>query len=67
VLRSTSPVSLADIEVTREFATSKDGTKIPLNIIRKKKRKIWPILSKYFRRKRNKMLAAIASNLPGSA
>jgi prolyl oligopeptidase len=31
-----SPVSLADIEVTREFATSKDGTKIPLNIIRKK-------------------------------
>jgi prolyl oligopeptidase len=35
-LRSTSPVSFADIEVTREFATSKDGTKIPLNIIRKK-------------------------------
>lgn len=34
-LRSTSPVSFADIEVTREFATSKDGTKIPLNIIRK--------------------------------
>jgi len=32
-LRSTSPVSFADIEVTREFATSKDGTKIPLNII----------------------------------
>ena len=35
-LRSTSPVSFADIEVTREFATSKDGTKIPLNMIRKK-------------------------------
>jgi prolyl oligopeptidase len=35
-LRSTSPVSFADIEVTREFATSKDGTKIPLNVIRKK-------------------------------
>jgi prolyl oligopeptidase len=35
-LRSTSPVSFSDIEVTREFATSKDGTKIPLNIIRKK-------------------------------
>ncbi len=35
-LRSTSPVSFADIEVTREFATSKDGTKIPLNILRKK-------------------------------
>jgi prolyl oligopeptidase len=35
-----SPVSLADIEVTREFATSKDGTKIPLNIIRKKGTKL---------------------------
>jgi prolyl oligopeptidase len=35
-LPSTSPVSFADIEVTREFATSKDGTKIPLNILRKK-------------------------------
>ncbi|HEY2626725.1 MAG TPA: prolyl oligopeptidase family serine peptidase [Candidatus Udaeobacter sp.] len=34
-LRNTSPVSFADIEVTREFATSKDGTKIPLNVIRK--------------------------------
>jgi len=32
-LRTTSPVSFADIEVTREVATSKDGTKIPLNII----------------------------------
>jgi prolyl oligopeptidase len=35
-LRSTSPVSFADIEVTREFATSKDGTKIPLNMIFRK-------------------------------
>ncbi|HEU5313466.1 MAG TPA: prolyl oligopeptidase family serine peptidase [Candidatus Udaeobacter sp.] len=35
-LRSTSPVSFADIEVTRDFATSKDGTKIPLNIIFRK-------------------------------
>ena len=35
-LRSTSPVSFADIEVTRDFATSKDGTKIPLNIISRK-------------------------------
>ena len=35
-LRSTSPVSFADIEVTREFATSKDGTKIPLNILFRK-------------------------------
>src|SRR6476646_10262299 len=35
-LRSTSPVSFSDIEVTREFATSKDGTKIPLNILFRK-------------------------------
>src|SRR6266516_4728931 len=35
-LRSTSPVSFADIDVTREFATSKDGTKIPLNILFRK-------------------------------
>src|SRR5438105_346606 len=35
-LRSTSPVSFADVEVTREFAISKDGTKIPLNIIFRK-------------------------------
>jgi prolyl oligopeptidase len=35
-LRSTSPVSFNDIEVRREFATSKDGTKIPLNILSRK-------------------------------
>jgi prolyl oligopeptidase len=35
-LRSTSPVSLADIEVRRELATSKDGTKVPLNILFRK-------------------------------
>jgi prolyl oligopeptidase len=35
-LRSTSPVSFADVEVHREFATSKDGTKIPLNILFRK-------------------------------
>jgi prolyl oligopeptidase len=35
-LQSTSPVSFADVEVTREFAISKDGTKIPLNIIFRK-------------------------------
>jgi prolyl oligopeptidase len=35
-LVNTSPVSFSDIEVTREFATSKDGTKIPLNVVRKK-------------------------------
>src|SRR3954447_20359090 len=34
-LQNTSPVSFADIEVDREFATSKDGTKIPLNILYK--------------------------------
>ena len=31
-----SPVSFEDAEVVREFAVSKDGTKVPLNIIRKK-------------------------------
>ncbi|MBI1189417.1 MAG: prolyl oligopeptidase family serine peptidase [Tepidisphaera sp.] len=35
-LAQTSPVDFSDIEVTREFATSKDGTKIPVNILRKK-------------------------------
>jgi prolyl oligopeptidase len=35
-LVNTSPVSFTDIEVTREFATSKDGTKVPLNIIHRK-------------------------------
>ena len=39
-LVSTSPVSFADIEVTREFAPSKDGTKIPLNILRKRGTKL---------------------------
>jgi prolyl oligopeptidase len=32
----TSPANFSDIEVVREFATSKDGTKIPLSILRKK-------------------------------
>lgn len=35
-LYSTSSVDFGDTEVVREFATSKDGTKIPLNIIRRK-------------------------------
>jgi prolyl oligopeptidase len=39
-LVNTSPVSFADIEVTREFATSKDGTKVPLNIVRPKGTKL---------------------------
>jgi prolyl oligopeptidase len=33
---SEAPVNFADMEVTRDFAVSKDGTKIPLNIIHKK-------------------------------
>jgi len=32
----TAPVNFDDLEVVREFATSKDGTKVPLNILRKK-------------------------------
>jgi prolyl oligopeptidase len=35
-LAQTSPVSFADTEVLREFASSKDGTAVPLNIIRRK-------------------------------
>jgi prolyl oligopeptidase len=35
-LRNTSPVSFADTEVKREFATSKDGVRIPLNIVFRK-------------------------------
>jgi prolyl oligopeptidase len=32
----TSPVDFDDVEVVREFAASKDGTQVPLNILRKK-------------------------------
>jgi len=35
-LCSTSPVDFSDCEVLREFATSRDGTQIPINIIRRK-------------------------------
>jgi len=35
-LAQTSPVSFLDAEVVREFATSKDGTQVPLNIVRRK-------------------------------
>jgi prolyl oligopeptidase len=35
-LFETSPVSYADAEVIREFAISKDGTRVPLNIMRRK-------------------------------
>jgi prolyl oligopeptidase len=39
-LVNNSPVSFGDIEVSREMATSKDGTKVPLNILRKKGTKL---------------------------
>ena len=39
-LKVISPVSFADAEVVRTFATSKDGTKVPLNIIMKKGTKL---------------------------
>jgi len=32
-LRMTTPVDLSGYEVTREFATSRDGTRVPLNVI----------------------------------
>jgi prolyl oligopeptidase len=35
-LRATEAVNYGDIEVSREFAVSKDGTRIPLTILRKK-------------------------------
>jgi prolyl oligopeptidase len=35
-LRTSSPARFDDIEVVREFAVSKDGTKVPINIMRKK-------------------------------
>lgn len=35
-MRESAPLSLADVEVVREFATSKDGTKVPVNIFRHK-------------------------------
>lgn len=35
-LANTSPVDFSDIEAVREFAVSKDGTKIPVSILRRK-------------------------------
>lgn len=35
-LRQTSPISFHDAEVVREFAVSRDGTRVPVNIIMKK-------------------------------
>ncbi len=39
-LASTSPADFSDCEVIREFATSKDGTKVPMSILRKKGTKL---------------------------
>ena len=39
-LFNTSPVDLSDIEAVREFAISKDGTKVPINILRRKGTKL---------------------------
>ena len=39
-LRSVSPTDLSDAVVVREFAMSKDGTKVPLNIIHSKGTKL---------------------------
>jgi len=39
-LKVTSPVSFADAGVSRVFATSKDGTQVPLNIVMKKGTKL---------------------------
>lgn len=39
-LVGTSPADFSDMEVVREFATSKDGTKVPMNIIRRKGTKL---------------------------
>ena len=39
-LAGKSPADFGNIEVLREFATSKDGTKIPMNILRGKKTKL---------------------------
>ncbi|WP_437590943.1 prolyl oligopeptidase family serine peptidase [Sorangium sp. So ce1000] len=35
-LAMTAPVSYADVEVVREACTSKDGTKVPINLLRRK-------------------------------
>jgi prolyl oligopeptidase len=39
-LYETSPVQFDDAEVVREFATSQDGTRVPVNIIRRKGTKL---------------------------
>ncbi|MES2467397.1 MAG: prolyl oligopeptidase family serine peptidase [Verrucomicrobiota bacterium] len=39
-LFNTSPVDFSDIEVVREFAVSKDGTRVPVNILQRKGTKL---------------------------
>jgi len=39
-LFETSPADFSGVEVVREFATSKDGTKVPINILRRKGTKL---------------------------
>lgn len=39
-LFNTSPVDFSDIEAVREFAVSKDGAKVPVNILRRKGTKL---------------------------
>lgn len=39
-LAQTSPAKFGDVEVLRRMATSKDGTKVPLNILKKKTAKL---------------------------
>ena len=39
-LFNTSPVDFSDIEAVREFSVSKDGTKVPVNILRRKGTKL---------------------------
>jgi prolyl oligopeptidase len=39
-LFNTSPVDFSDIEAVREFAISKDGTRVPINILRRKGTKL---------------------------
>jgi prolyl oligopeptidase len=39
-IRQTSPISYDDAEVRRVFATSKDGTKVPVNVVLKKGTKL---------------------------
>ena len=39
-LHNTSPVDFSDIEAVREFAVSKDGTRVPVSILRRKGTKL---------------------------